>query len=127
MENLTQFRFCKYCMKSIPTTRNKGALFCSNECGYSHRNDAKAKEKRKQKEREPGLFKSYNVIKNLFRMDIYDISIEAAKELGMDFEQNQGLICTDRIKNTTEYRVFEFSYTIYSNRIKIKKITDERT
>lgn len=127
MKNRFEIRFCKNCKNSIPTTRNKGAIFCSNVCSYSYRNDAKAAEKKKQKEQEPGLYKSYNVIKNLIRMGKYDISIESAKDLGMDFDHNQGLINIDKVKNTTEFRVFEFSYTIYNNRIKIKKITDERT
>ncbi len=127
MKNRFEIRFCKNCKNPIPTTRNKGAIFCSNNCGYSYRNDAKANEKKKQKEQEPGLYKSYNVIKNLIRMGLYDISIETANDLGMDFNHNQGLINIDKVKNTTEYRVFEFSYTIYNNRIKIKKITDECT
>jgi len=122
---MLEIQFCKNCAKSIPTTRNKGALFCTNECGYTYRNDAKAAEKKKQKEKEPGLYKSYNIVKNIILMGLNDISIETAKDLGFNFD-NQGLTNIDKEKNTTEYRLFEFSYTIYNDRIKIKKITDER-
>jgi len=126
MNKITEPRYCLNCEKQIPVSRNKGAIYCNNECGYEHRNNKNALEKKRLKELEPGLHKSYNVVKSIARMKVFDVSIQTAIELGMDFDSNQGLINVDNLKNTTEYRLFEFTYTIYDDRIRIKKINDER-
>ncbi len=125
MEEIIETNCCKNCGKSIPETRNKGSIYCTIKCGWTFRNDRNSRKRKKQKESEPGLYKNYEIVKNLVHMGILDISIETATELGLDFNCHMGVINFDREKETTEFRMFEYSLTISGNRIKIKKLTDE--
>jgi DUF4097 and DUF4098 domain-containing protein YvlB len=125
MKEIIAANCCKYCGTSIPETRNKGAIYCTNRCGWTFRNDSNSKKRKKQKESEPGLYKNFEIVKNLVRMGVFDISIETATELGLDFNCHMGVISFDKEKENTEFRVFEYSLTISGNRIKIKKLTDE--
>jgi hypothetical protein len=125
MKEIIETRYCDNCGDSIPETRNKGAIYCTVKCGYTFRNNRNAKERKNQEESEPGLYKNYKVVKNLVHMRILDISIETATDLGLDFNCHMGVINFDQEKETTEFRLFEYSLTISGNRIKIKKLTDE--
>jgi hypothetical protein len=63
MKIIPEDRYCKYDRKIIPSTRNKGAIHFTFKCGYDYPKDQKAEYKKKQKELEPGLYKSYEVSK----------------------------------------------------------------
>jgi len=120
-------KYCRYCRKLIPKTRKRGSFYCTNKCGYTFRNKIKASERKKLQELEPALYKNRKVVKDLVRMGILDVTFETAKELGMDFNAHMGVINFDQEKKTTKFRLFNYSFTICDNRIKIKKLTDECT
>ena len=127
MNKTDEIRYCNNCGELIPATRNKGAIYCTIKCGWMFRNRGKAEDRKKLEERDPGLYKSYKVVKNLDRMGINDISIESATDLCLDFNCHHGEMNFDHENGTTEIRLFEYSYTLYGNRLKIKKLTNERT
>jgi hypothetical protein len=127
MNEIIEIKYCKHCGESIPKTRRKDVLYCKNHCGSTFRNKRNAKEKMKLQEREPVLYNNYKVIKNLFHMGILDFTIETATDIGLDFNYHMGVIYFDHEKEITEFRLFEYSFTIHSNRIKIKKLSDECT
>lgn len=121
----------KYCKNNsdhpIPESRRTDAIFCTIKCGSTFRNRKNAREKKEMKKNEPGLYENYRVVKKIFQMGIFDITIETAKELGLDFDYHMGVINSDKENKTTKFRLFEYSYTISGNRIMIKKLADECT
>jgi hypothetical protein len=125
MKATEEHSYCDHCGDLIPETRKRGSLYCTNKCGWTYRNLDKAKEKKKLKEKELGLYKNYELIKMLYRNGNRNIKIETATELGMDFDWHMGIIKVDKENETTEFRLFEYSYTIYNDMLKIKKLTDE--
>ena len=122
MKKIIEIRYCKYCGDLIPETRKMGALYCINNCGWTFRNRKKAKEKKDIHNNEPGLYKNYQILKDLVGKGLSDISKETAEVLEFDFNCFTGIIKIDQVLKTTEYKLFDFSYTIYGDRIKIKKI-----
>lgn len=126
MKKIIEIRYCKYCGDLIPETRKMGALYCINNCGWTFRNRKNAQEKKEMQKIEQGLYKSYNILKELFGRGYKDISKETAKVLGFDFNCYTSILGIDSLNKTTEFKLFEFSYTIDGDRIKIKKLKDGR-
>lgn len=116
----------KYCKNNpdhiIPESRRTDAIFCTIKCGYTFRNRKNALEKKNMQKNEPGLYKNLKVLKDLVGKGLSDISKETAKVLEFDFNCFTGIIKIDQELKTIEYKLFDFSYTIYGDRIKIKKI-----
>ena len=78
------------------------------------------------KKNERDLYKSYKVLKELVSTGHSDISKETAFVIGFDANCFTGIIKMDPILKTTEYRLYDYSYTISGDRIKIKKLSDGR-
>jgi hypothetical protein len=126
MNELNKTRYCNYCGELIPQTRRSGVLYCKNKCGWTLRNRRNAYEKKEIQNSEPGLYESHKILKDLVRRGHNDISKETATVLGLDVNCYTGIIKIDRMNKTTEYKLFDFSFTIDGDRIKIKKINDGR-
>jgi ribosomal protein L33 len=124
MKAIIENRYCKHCGELIPETRNMGALYCTYKCGWTFRNRRNAKEKMDIQKNELGLYRSYKVLKEIVSRGYSDISKETAKVLGFDVNCFTGIIKIDPALKTTEYKLFDFSYTIYGDRIKIKKLNN---
>ena len=71
---------------------------------------------------EPGLYKNLKIVKDLVQRGISDISRETSTVLGFDFNFFTGIVKINSELKTTEYKLFDYSYTISGDRIKIKKI-----
>ena len=126
MNEIIKTKYCENCGRLIPETRNMGALYCTYKCGWTFRNRRNAKEKMDIQKNELGLYRSYKVLKEIVSRGHNDISKETAKVLGFDVNCFTGIIKIDSVNKTTEYKLFDFSYTIYGDRIKIKKLNDGR-
>ena len=126
MIELNKPRYCDYCGELIPENRRNGVLYCKNKCGWTLRNRRNACEKKEIQNSDPGLFESHKILKELVRRGHNDISKETAIVLGFDVNCFTGIIKIDQVNKTTEYKLFEFSYSIDGDRIKIKKINDGR-
>jgi hypothetical protein len=126
MNELVKTRYCNYCGELIPETRRRGVLYCKYKCGWTLRNRRNAHEKNEIQNIDPGLYKNHKILKELVRSGHNDISKETAIVLGLDVNCYTGIIKIDQVNKTTEYKLFEFTYTIDDDRIKIKKINDGR-
>jgi hypothetical protein len=73
---------------------------------------------------ESALYKSHKILRELDGKEANDISKESASVLGLDVNCFTGIINVDPINKTTEFKLFEFSFTIDGDRIKIKKLND---
>jgi len=122
METHKENRRCRYCDDRIPETRNKGALYCCDQHGWTFRNNNNAEERAKIRASEPGLYKNRKILKDLIDKGISEISKKTASCLGFDFNCFTGIIKTDPLLKTTEYKLFEYSFTVFGDLIKIKKI-----
>ena len=120
----------KYCKNNpdhiIPESSRTDSVFCSKRCGWTFRNRNKAMVNKELHKIEPGLFRSHKILQELVGRGVNDISKEAALVLGLDVNCHTGIIKIDPVNKTTEFKLFEFSYTIYGDRIKIKKLNDGR-
>lgn len=116
----------KYCKNNpyhlIPESRRTDAIFCSIKCGSTFRNRKNAQQKKDIHMNEQGLYKNHKILKDLVGKGLSDISKETAEVLEFDFNCFTGIIKIDQVLKTTEYKLFDFSYTINGDRIKIKKI-----
>jgi hypothetical protein len=116
-------RYCKNNPEHIiPESSRTDSVFCSRKCGWTYRNRNTAMVNTDLYQIEPGLYKSHKILKDLVSRVICDKSKETALVLGLDFNCYTGIIDVDPVKKTTEFKLFEFSYTIVGDRIKIKKL-----
>jgi len=117
-----EIRYCDCCHRTIPETRKRGAKYCTNKHGWTFRNNLNAEKRKEMLNSELGLFKNRKILQDIVDKEIFDISKETATVLKFDFNCFTGIIITDTQLRTTEYKLFEYSYTICGDRIKIKKI-----
>lgn len=110
----------------IPESSRTDSVFCSKKCGWMYRNRRNALTKKEMHNNEPGLCRSHKILKELIGRGVNNISKETALVLGLYVNCYTGIIKIDSVNKTTEFKLFEFSYTIDGDRIKIKKLNDER-
>jgi hypothetical protein len=120
----------RYCKNNpghiIPESSRTDSVFCSKKCGWTYRNRNKSNVHKDLHNIESGLYRSHKILKNLVSRGISDISKETASVLSLDVNCYTGIINVDRVNKTTEFKLFEFSFTIDGDRIKIKKLNDGR-
>jgi hypothetical protein len=68
------------------------------------------------------LYRSYKILKELVCRGISEISKETAYVQGFDFNCYTGIINIDQVNKTTKFKLFDYSYAIDGERLKIKKI-----
>ena len=118
----------RYCKNNpdhiIPESYRTDSFFCSKKCGWTFRNRNKSNLNRDLHNIEPGLYRSHKILKDLVSRGISDISKETALVIGFDVNCYTGIIKIDSVNKTTEFKLFEFSYTVDNDRIRIKKLKD---
>jgi len=116
-------RYCenKDCGRLIPETRRKDAIYCTDRCGWTHRNIEKNTRNSEKRRAMVPLETNYKIIKDFYERGIYDLSKETLVVSGFDFGAFTGINEIDHTNNTTEYNLFEYSYKIHTGRITIKK------
>jgi hypothetical protein len=120
-------RYCKNNPEHlILESARTDSIFCSSKCGWTYRNRRNELTKKNMQNNEPGLFRNHKILKDLVGRGLGDISKETAFVLGLDVNCYTGIINIDRVNKTTEFKLFEFSYTIDGDRIKIKKLNNGR-
>jgi hypothetical protein len=107
----------------IPANRRSDALYCCEKCGWKYRNRMNRKANKDKNPHEQQLRINYTVVKKLVQKGIFDVSIEAMKLMGFDFEYCTGVGKVDPSIGTTEFQLFEYTITIENSRCKIKKRT----
>jgi hypothetical protein len=122
-----KIRYCKNNPEHlIPESARTDSVFCSKKCGWTFRNRVKLNANKDLHNIEPGLYRSHKILKDLVCRGISDISKETALVIGLDVNCYTGIIKIDSVNKTTEFKLFEFSFTIDGDRIKIKKLKDGR-
>lgn len=115
-------RLCKKCREPIPKKRRSDATFCSDEHGWTYRNQQKAKENKDKNEKQRRLDRNHIIIKNLYKRGKTDVSVEALELFGFDFELYTNVVKTNPTTKTSVVKVYEYQITFRGPRCKIEKL-----
>lgn len=119
-------KLCKHCTLPISRSKRTDAIFCSIKCGSDYRNKRNTTHEKERKVTDRRLKKNRNIIKDLVERGFVDVPKETLIAMGFDPEYYTGIIECNSVNGTTEYRIFEFSFMIYNERCKLKKLNNGR-
>jgi hypothetical protein len=106
-------RFCQYCPKVIPDSRNKNSKYCSDDCYDDHKAEEAVKNNL-EKAHSLVLLKNDHILHDLYLA--YDPKLFiSAKELitrGFNWSINKGEVIIENLKANT---IIRYAYTLFIN------------
>ena len=115
-------RFCRWDGEPIPDDKRIDALYCSSQCGWNFRNEKNRERKPVPEKTDARRETNIMIINDLMNRSIYEISMKSLEDTGFDFDCYDRYGEIDKEKETTEFIISSFSFTIIDENVKLKNL-----